>query len=137
MRAFIDALLGHGGRKGHHPYYGYGATPGMSYYYDLAGRPVSVWALYLKQPVPRLAISFGAVNKWAPDRAQSLLHRLKSHAGLAAALADMDGATLHRYPELPIDPVLIQPGAQAAFLAAVDELIEPSVAPPPAAGATS
>lgn len=99
VRAFIDALLEHGGHKGHHPYYGYGATPGMSYYYDLGGRPVSVWALYLKQPVPKLAISFGAINKWAPDRARSLLKRLKTHAGLAAALADMDDRTLHRYPE--------------------------------------
>jgi hypothetical protein len=51
--AFIESLLEHGTQKGHHPFYGSGATPGMSYFYELEGQPVSLWALYLNEPTPR------------------------------------------------------------------------------------
>ncbi len=123
VRAFIDDPLEHGAQNGHHPFYGAGVTPWMSYYYEVDGHPTSVWALYLYEPVPKVAISLGAIAKLSPGKAKSLLLRLKTHPTLAAALADVNDTTLHKYPQIPVDPVLVGSDAQAAFLGALDDLL--------------
>jgi hypothetical protein len=58
-RAFLERLLAHGSQHGHHPFYGSGANPSVSQYYSLGGRPVSVWALYLRPTGPVLNLSLG------------------------------------------------------------------------------
>lgn len=95
VKAFIQRLLQHGSQKGHHPFYGSGATPGMSYYYDVAGQPTSVWALYLYEPVPRVAVSLGAILARSPDAALDLLQRLKSNSRLSSALSAIDENSLN------------------------------------------
>jgi hypothetical protein len=123
VRAFIHSLLQHGAQKGHHPFYGSGATPGMSYYYEVDGHPVSGWALYLYEPVPKVAVSLGAIAKSSPGKAKSLLQRLKAHPTLASALAEINETTLDKYPQMPVDPVLLATSAQEAFLGALDDLL--------------
>jgi hypothetical protein len=48
-------------QHGHHPFYGSRANPSVSHYYTLGGRPVSVWALYLRPTRPVLNMRVGAL----------------------------------------------------------------------------
>ena len=47
-----------------------------------------MWALYLKESTPRVAISFGAIEKWSHDAANGLLKELRSSESLAVAQLD-------------------------------------------------
>jgi hypothetical protein len=122
VRAFIDRLLANGRQRGHHPFYGSGANPSVAYYYALGGRPVSVWALYLRPTGPVLNLSFGALSNRSFDQALAFLNDLKAEPTLGAALADIDETTLHKYPPVPIDGLLTTPAVQEAFFAALDRL---------------
>jgi len=124
VRAFTEALLEHGASKGHHPFYGTGSTPGMSYYYQVEGHPTSVWALYLYEPTPKIAISLGAVFKTSPSRALALLDGLKSHPLLAAQLAGVDEHSLNKYPQIGLEPSVVEPGCRDALLTAIDGVID-------------
>jgi len=119
---FIERLLAHGSQHGHHPYYGTGATPGMSYYYDIEGHPVSVWALHLRD-TPAVALSLGAMSKPAPEATASFIGALKTNAALARALADIDEQALHKYPNIPIPGVLDNAATQTAFFDALNDLV--------------
>jgi hypothetical protein len=121
-RAFIERLLAHGRQRGHHPVYGLGANPSVAYHYALGGRPVSVWALYLRPTGPVLNLSFGALSNRSFDQALVLLHDLKAEPALGAALADIDETTLNKYPPVPIDGLLTTPAVQESFFAALDRL---------------
>jgi hypothetical protein len=121
-RAFVERLLAHGSQHGHHPFYGSGANPSVSHYYTLGGRPVSVWALYLRPAGPVLNMSFGALSRWSPEKALLFLQDLKGEPALAAALGDLDEDTLNRYPPVGIDGVLTEPTVQERFFAALDRL---------------
>jgi hypothetical protein len=121
VRELLERLLEHGTQKGHHPFYGSGATPGMSYYYDVAGTPTSVWALYLNEPVPKVALSFGSISKNSTAAALSMLHRLNTNPKLASALAEIDDSSLSKYPQIGVD-LLVDPEAQSVFFSALDDL---------------
>jgi hypothetical protein len=125
-RRFIERLLEHGSQKGHHPFYGSGATPGMSYYYDVAGQPTSVWALYLYESDPRVALSLGAIHARSPELAVALLRRLKADPQLASALGSVDESSLNKYPQLRIDTLLVHDATESTFFAGIDELIRPA-----------
>jgi hypothetical protein len=124
VRDFVDRLLLHGSQRGDHPFYGSGAMPGMSYFYALGGRARSVWALYLEDSSPYVAVSFGKVDTWSHDAAVVLLNKLKGNEKLAGPLVDVDEGNLNRFPSIAIDPVLIDPAAQATFFEALDQLLE-------------
>jgi hypothetical protein len=124
VREFIEVLLTHGSEKGNHAFYGPGVKPGLSYYYVVDGKVMSVWALYLRDPAPKVAISFGAISPHTWDKAVVLLKNLQSNLTLAKALTGMSESTLNRYPTISIDPYLIEPAAQAAFFTALDHLVE-------------
>jgi hypothetical protein len=121
-RAFIERLLAHGRQRGHHPVYGSGANPSVAYHYALGGRPVSVWALYLRPTGPVLNLSFGALSNRSFDQALALLNDLKAEPALGAALAEIDETTLNKYPTVPIDGLLTTPAVQESFFAALDRL---------------
>jgi hypothetical protein len=67
-------------------------------YYTLGGRPVSVWALYLRPTGPVLNLSFGARSRWSNDQALGFLQDLGAERALDAALGDLDKAAMNRYP---------------------------------------
>lgn len=127
VRAFVQRLLEHGTQRGHHPYYGSGASPGMSYYYEIEGEPTSVWALYLKESGARVALSLGAISKRSPDAAHGLLAELRSDTGLADALPSLDEASLLKYPEIPVDAKLTGPSAQETFFKALSNAVDGSI----------
>ena len=120
--SFIHRLLEHGGQHGHHPFYGSGASPGMSYYYEVLGEPTSVWALYLKETGSRVALSLGAIAKRSPDAAHALLAAMRSDPALAEEMPPLDAGSLSKYPEIPVAPVLIAPAPQEAFFRALDAI---------------
>ncbi len=123
VKSFIVDLLDHGQQYGHHAYYGTGATPGMSYYYTVAGSVSSVWALYLYQGAPKIALSLGSIaNKVSVEAAAAFLHALEQDPTLAQILAAVGDAVSTKYPQIFIDPVLIGSETRAAFFAALDLL---------------
>lgn len=121
---FIKALLAHGSQNGHHPFFGAGHTPGMSYYYELDGTPTSVWALYLKDSGPVMGLSLGAISKWSVDATLQFLAGLREDSALSEALADIDESSLNKYPNIPIKGALDQPATRMTLFNALDRLIE-------------
>jgi hypothetical protein len=124
VHAFIERLIEHGSQHGHHPFYGSGTTPGMSYYYDLGGQARSVWALYLEEPVQFIAVSLGIVSQWSTNAAIGLLNDLKKNELLARALSPVSETDLNKYPRIPINPVLTDSAAQKVFFQSLDRLLE-------------
>lgn len=125
VRAFVQRLLEHGTQRGHHPYYGSGASPGMSYYYEIEGEPTSIWALYLKEAGARVALSLGAVAKRSPGKAHALLTELRSNDTLAGVLPPLDESSLTKYPEVPVAH-LIDSSAQETFFKALSSVVDGS-----------
>jgi hypothetical protein len=124
----VERLLRHGAQVGHHPYYGAGVTPGMSYYYSIGGKPTSVWALYLYEPGARLALSLGAIAKDAPAAAWRLVQRLRTNPTFAQLLAGLTEETLpSKYPQLPL-VLLAELEAREALFDAINELLEADTA---------
>ncbi len=98
----------------------------MSYYYNIGGKLTSVWALYLYESGPRVAVCLGSVSKTSTAAAIALLKRLKAQPELATALAGIEEWSLNRFPQVPVESVLVGAEAENAFFAALNELADPS-----------
>jgi hypothetical protein len=123
IREFVSKLLTHGSQHGHHPFYGSGTTPGMSYYYDLGGQPRSVWALYLNTPTPKVSLNFGNISKWSEAAVKEMLEELRINDLLASRLQSVNSDDLNRYPTIPVSPVLVNAETQSTFFKAIDSLL--------------
>jgi hypothetical protein len=126
IQDFVNKLLTHGSQQGHHPFYGSGATPGMSYYYDLGGQARSVWALYLNVPTPKVSLNFGNISKWSDAAVRDMLEELRINPLIASRLESVNSDDLNKYPTIPVSPVLIDAEAQSTFFKAIDSLLERS-----------
>ena len=119
---FLETLLAHGTTRGHHPYYGTGITPGMSYWYSVAGKPTSTWSLYLNENGSSVTPNIGALNgKAGEEYAQRLLDALRRNPVLALRLANV---SLNQYPSLPVAGLLTDPIVADAFFVALDSVID-------------
>ena len=118
--AFLNRVIAHGQRHGHHLFYGSGATPGMSCFYSIGGVPTSVWAIYLQENGPRLALSLGSIrSKVSADAAMKWVNEMRTDPALNELLASTSVEDLHKYPQLPVSS-LLDPSTQDAFLASLD-----------------
>jgi hypothetical protein len=74
-----------------------------------------------------VALNFGKISEGFQDRPVALLHQLQADPTLSSALTGrVEETTLNKYPELPINPVLVDPEAQQPFFYALDELVDTS-----------
>jgi len=119
-RAFLERLIEHGRTHGHHLFYGSGATPGMSCFYAINEVPTSVWAMYLHDGGPKVALSLGSVaSKVSDDEAWSWVTELKQDPSLHGLLASMTPADVTKYPQLAVSAML-GAATQALFLKSLD-----------------
>jgi hypothetical protein len=119
----LERLLQHGASDGHHPYYGAGVTPGMSFYYEVAGQPASVWQVYLYSNGARLALSLGSVANRSIPLAWNFVTDLRSDPTMARLLSGLDEATFaKKEPQLRIAE-LANDDSQGVLLSALDQLI--------------
>lgn len=118
--AFLKRLIDHGKTKGHHLFFGSGATPGMSCYYAIDDVPTSVWAIYLSDGGPRLALSLGSItSKSSVDRTLAWLADLRGDPIMHDLLATITVDDLHKYPQFAVAS-LLAPATQDAVLASLD-----------------
>ena len=119
--AILKRLLDHGQKHGHHRFYGSGAMPGMSCSYSIDGVPTSVWALYLHDNGPRVALSLGSIQaKGSPERAMKWVNELRSDATFNGLLASITTDDLHKYPQFPVKFLLAE-GPQEVFFKSLDD----------------
>lgn len=117
---FLNSVIEHGRTKGHHLYYGSGVMPGMSGYYAIDDVPTSVWAIYLHDAGPKLALSLGSItSKSSPERTLGWLTELRSDPILQGLLATITSDDLHKYPQLAVAS-LTAPATQNAFVKSLD-----------------
>jgi hypothetical protein len=95
----------------------------MSYYYDLGGQARSVWALYLEDSAPKVALSLGIIDKWSHDAAVNMVVGLRKNPLLEGRLTAIETTDLNKFPTFPIDSILVDPTAQQAFFDVLDGLL--------------
>ena len=125
QRSVIERLMKHGERFGSHPWWGVGQTPGMSWYYSIDGAKVSLFQIYLRPQGPAVAPSIGGLASAAglgPPSAMQMLTGLQAIPAIAPHVAHVNEHQLNRYPSVPVEGVLDQPGVLEAFLGVVDDV---------------
>ena len=132
QREALERLLDHGARHGHHPWYGQGKRPGMSYYYRVAGQPVSLFQIYLWPSGNNVTACVGAVNSakhLGSAQAMEYLGGLRAIPEIAPHVAHLDQDSLNKYPTIPVTGVLDDPTVVDRFLAVLDALRGSSAGP--------
>lgn len=118
--AFLARIIEHGQHHGHHLFYGSGVAPGMSCYYAINDVPTSVWAIYLYNVGPRLALSLGSISsKVSEQRAWAWVGELRQDPALNAVLISLTTDDVTKYPQLPVASLLDR-ATQDAFLKSLD-----------------
>ena len=90
--------------------------PGMSCFYLIGGVPTSVWALYLHENGPRLALSLGSIQaKCSPEQAMTWVEELRTDATFKGLLASITMDDLHKYPQFPVTSLLAEETQEVFF----------------------
>lgn len=133
-RAIIGALMDHGSAHGHHPWWGVGQVPGMSWYYAVGDQVLSMFQIYLRPAGVAVAASIGGLNgaaKDGPALARRMLDGLRAIPSISEYLAQVSDDSMNRYPSIPITGALDQPGAVDAFIGVIDDVRAAAAAAPP------
>ena len=120
VRAAYERMIAHGREHGHHSAPG---TAGMSYWYTVEDRPVSVWAIWPKEKVPSISVSFSSLAHYNKELAAAFLERLHSNPVLASKLTGVSAANLNKNPTIPVPGFLTEPGVLDHLLDSIDEIL--------------
>jgi hypothetical protein len=107
------------------PYWGTGADPRVSAWFNVDGVLIVPWSVRASLQNASISVNFAwiAHRGLPPERVEAFLSALESIPGFGPKLADVREKDFRKRPGIPIDPVFAAPGAMDSFGTALADLL--------------